>query len=223
MYSARSIPAINETAGAAAACPAAIAVAEDRTCYLAEQADAAVFVFGIATRLHVSSFPTPQRRRRLFSFVMRRKHKRRELSYAFLLLFAGKKGLTQKEQLEVVRRFRDGGYNTLVATCVGEEGLDIGEVDLIVCYDVSKSPIRLVQRMGRTGRKREGRIIILVTEVYYDSSHSSFQQSVLIQKSNYRGVNAGLKELPDQGFVHVSYLLSAVLASIFRASPISAV
>ena len=73
-------------------------------------------------------------------------------------------GLTQKEQIEVVRRFKDGGYNTLVATCVGEEGLDIGEVDLIVCYDVSKSPIRLVQRMGRTGRKRSGRIIVLVTE-----------------------------------------------------------
>ena len=55
---------------------------------------------------------------------------------------SGKKGLTQKEQIEVVRRFKEGGFNTLVATCVGEEGLDIGEVDLIVCYDVSKSPIR---------------------------------------------------------------------------------
>ena len=67
----------------------------------------------------------------------------------------GKKGLTQKDQLEVVKRFKQGGFNTLVATCVGEEGLDIGEVDLIVLYDVASSPIRLVQRMGRTGRKRE--------------------------------------------------------------------
>ena len=32
-------------------------------------------------------------------------------------------GLTQKEQIEVVKRFREGGFNTLVATCVGEEGL----------------------------------------------------------------------------------------------------
>ena len=47
---------------------------------------------------------------------------------------------------------------------MGEEGLDIGEVDLIVCFDASASPIRLVQRMGRTGRKRSGRIVILVTE-----------------------------------------------------------
>lgn len=52
----------------------------------------------------------------------------------------------------------------MVATCVGEEGLDIGEVDLIVCFDAHASPIRLVQRMGRTGRKRDGRIVVLVTE-----------------------------------------------------------
>jgi Fanconi anemia group M protein len=66
--------------------------------------------------------------------------------------------------LQVMRKFKAGGYNTLISTCVGEEGLDIGEVDLIVCFDAHKSPIRLVQRIGRTGRQREGRIVMLVTE-----------------------------------------------------------
>jgi len=65
---------------------------------------------------------------------------------------------------QVMREFREGGYNTLVSTCIGEEGLDIGDVDLIVCFDAHKSPIRLVQRMGRTGRKRQGRIVMLVTQ-----------------------------------------------------------
>jgi len=92
----------------------------------------------------------------------------------------GKKGLTQKEQIEVVRRFKEGGYNTLVATCVGEEGLDIGEVDLIVCYDVSKSPIRLIQRMGRTGRKRAGRIVVLVTE---GKEEQTYNQSMYSKNS----------------------------------------
>lgn len=64
----------------------------------------------------------------------------------------------------MVRRFREGGFNTLVSTCVGEEGLDIGEVDLIVCFDAQKSPIRLVQRMGRTGRHRQGRIVVILAE-----------------------------------------------------------
>ncbi|KAG0413346.1 hypothetical protein HPB47_009534 [Ixodes persulcatus] len=71
---------------------------------------------------------------------------------------------TTSSLFEVVKRFRDGGYNVLVSTCVGEEGLDIGEIDLIVCYDAPKSPIRLVQRMGRTGRKRAGRIVVLLSE-----------------------------------------------------------
>ena len=63
-----------------------------------------------------------------------------------------------------MHQFRHGGYNTLVATCVGEEGLDIGEVDLIVCFDAHKSPVRLIQRMGRTGRKRKGQIVVIVAQ-----------------------------------------------------------
>lgn len=66
--------------------------------------------------------------------------------------------------LKVVHGFRQGGFNTLVSTCVGEEGLDIGEVDLIICFDAQKNPTRLVQRMGRTGRKRRGRIVIILSE-----------------------------------------------------------
>ena len=45
-------------------------------------------------------------------------------------------------------KFRDGGYNTLVATCVGEEGLDIGDVDLIICFDAHNSPVRWVGHDG---------------------------------------------------------------------------
>ena len=70
-------------------------------------------------------------------------------------------GMNQKEQLEVIDEFKAGKHNTLIATSIGEEGLDIGEVDLIICYDSKASPIRMLQRMGRTGRKREGKIIML--------------------------------------------------------------
>ena len=70
-------------------------------------------------------------------------------------------GMKQKDQLEAIERFKNGEFNTLIATSIGEEGLDIGEVDLIICYDSKASPIRMLQRMGRTGRKREGRIVML--------------------------------------------------------------
>ncbi|OQU98520.1 Helicase conserved domain-containing protein [Cladophialophora immunda] len=74
----------------------------------------------------------------------------------------GSEGMDQKTQLSVIKQFKAGKYNTIVATSIGEEGLDIGEVDLIVCYDCSKSPIRMLQRMGRTGRKRAGTIVLLM-------------------------------------------------------------
>ena len=57
----------------------------------------------------------------------------------------------------VVKAFFAGEFNCLVATCIAEEGLDIGEVDLIVSFDALSSPVRMVQRMGRTGRKRAGK------------------------------------------------------------------
>jgi fanconi anemia group M protein len=77
-----------------------------------------------------------------------------------------------------------------VSTCVGEEGLDIGEVDLIICYDSQKSPIRLIQRMGRTGRKRAGRIIILLTE---GKEEQSYQTSLAKKKSIYKIITNGSK------------------------------
>ncbi|XP_078464653.1 Fanconi anemia group M protein [Lampetra planeri] len=127
------------------------------------------------------------------------------------------RGFTQKEQVQVVKRFRHGGYNTLVATCVGEEGLDIGEVDLIVCFDAQKSPVRLVQRMGRTGRRRHGRIVVILAhgreERMYNQSQSSRKSiykaiegastSFQLYPYNPRMVPAGLSPVPHRMHLHV--------------------
>ncbi|KAH8602598.1 hypothetical protein B0O99DRAFT_587690 [Bisporella sp. PMI_857] len=71
-------------------------------------------------------------------------------------------GMNQEKQQDTIRKFKNGVFNVIVATSIGEEGLDIGSVDLIVCYDASGSPIRMLQRMGRTGRKRAGNIVLLL-------------------------------------------------------------
>ncbi|KAJ2920260.1 hypothetical protein MD484_g57, partial [Candolleomyces efflorescens] len=76
----------------------------------------------------------------------------------------GRKGLKQKEQIELIERFQKGEFNVLVATSIGEEGLDIGEIDLTVCYDTDKAPTRMIQRFGRTGRKRAGEVHVLLAE-----------------------------------------------------------
>jgi len=70
-------------------------------------------------------------------------------------------GMNQKLQKQIINQFKTGAYNVLVATSIGEEGLDIGEVDLIVCFDSTSSPIKNIQRMGRTGRKRDGKVVLL--------------------------------------------------------------
>ena len=73
-------------------------------------------------------------------------------------------GMSQKEQFATIQAFKENKLNTLIATCIGEEGLDIGDVDLIICYDSGFSPIRMIQRKGRTGRHRDGKVIVLLME-----------------------------------------------------------
>ncbi len=86
------------------------------------------------------------------------------------------RGMKQKEQLEIINKFREGIYNILVASSVAEEGLDIPEVNLVIFYEPVPSAIRSIQRKGRTGRIASGDIIILVTketrdEAYYWSAY----------------------------------------------------
>ena len=76
----------------------------------------------------------------------------------------GKGGMTQKEQVKVLEKFREGKYDALVATSVAEEGLDIPKVDLVIFYEPIPSDIRSIQRRGRTGRTRAGKVIILMAK-----------------------------------------------------------
>ncbi|MEM2000510.1 MAG: helicase-related protein [Candidatus Caldarchaeum sp.] len=77
----------------------------------------------------------------------------------------GKEGprMTQEEQRSILQRFREGGINVLVATSIGEEGLDIPECGYVIFYEPAVSGIRYVQRRGRTGRKLPGKVTILLT------------------------------------------------------------
>jgi Fanconi anemia group M protein len=82
----------------------------------------------------------------------------------------GKHGprMSQDEQMRTLKAFREGVYNVLVATSVGEEGLDIPECGLVVFYEPAVSGIRYIQRRGRTGRKLPGKAVILVADKTVD-------------------------------------------------------
>ena len=81
------------------------------------------------------------------------------------------KGLTQKEQADIIKNFKEGTYNVLIATSVAEEGLDIPSTDLVVFYEPIPSEIRAIQRRGRTGRKMPGNVIILITKDTQDEAY----------------------------------------------------
>ncbi|MDO5847961.1 MAG: DEAD/DEAH box helicase [Methanobrevibacter sp.] len=83
----------------------------------------------------------------------------------------GQKGLTQKKQKEVIKSFRKGEFDVLISTSVAEEGIDIPAVDLVILYEPVPSEVRMIQRRGRTGRKRTGKVKVLVTEQTRDEGY----------------------------------------------------
>ena len=96
-------------------------------------------------------------------------------------------GLSQKKQKEMLEQFSNSEFNVLVSSSVGEEGLDIPQVDLVVFYEPVPSAIRKIQRSGRTGRLEKGRIIMLITkdtmdEVYYHVARNK-------EKRMYRAID----------------------------------
>ncbi len=119
---------------------------------------------------------------------------------------SGDTGLTQKQQVDIIRRFKDGEYNTLVATSVAEEGLDIPATDLVVFFEPIPSEIRSIQRKGRTGRKHAGRVVILMAkgskdEAYHWSS-SRKEKTMLRTMKNINGeleLKSKIKEAGEAG------------------------
>lgn len=73
-------------------------------------------------------------------------------------------GLSQKEQKAIMDRFRNGDLNVICATSIGEEGLDIPEVNSVIFYETIPSAIRKIQRAGRTARHAPGKLFMLVTK-----------------------------------------------------------
>ncbi|ORY38195.1 P-loop containing nucleoside triphosphate hydrolase protein [Rhizoclosmatium globosum] len=71
-------------------------------------------------------------------------------------------------QKKVVKKFREGGLNLLVATKVAEEGIDIQPCNLVVRFDMVQTVISNIQSRGRA-RQKDSKYIVMVNENDYDS------------------------------------------------------
>jgi ERCC4-related helicase len=104
------------------------------------------------------------------------------------------RGLKQEEQIKILERFNDGNFNVLVASSIGEEGLSIVNVDVVIFFDSVASEIRRIQRYGRTGRTAPGKVIFLITKgtrdegYYWSSFHRERRMKNILYDMRERGV-----------------------------------
>ncbi|GBG04178.1 DEAD/DEAH box helicase [Lactobacillus rodentium] len=72
--------------------------------------------------------------------------------------------LSQNKRMSVLKRFRKGQLDILVATDVAARGLDISGVSHVYNYDIPQDPDSYVHRIGRTGRAgQNGMSVTFVT------------------------------------------------------------
>lgn len=72
--------------------------------------------------------------------------------------------LSQAQRDRVMRRFRTGQADILIATDVAARGLDIPDVSHVFNYDIPESAEAYVHRIGRTGRAgKKGEAVTLIT------------------------------------------------------------
>jgi Fanconi anemia group M protein len=106
------------------------------------------------------------------------------------------KGLTQNEQVEILDKFKSGEYNVLVTTSIGEEGLHVPDVDHVIFYEAVPSEIRTIQRRGRTGRTRIGKVTVLMAEdtvdegYYWSSLRKEERMHSILNRVKTSGVKA---------------------------------
>ncbi len=157
------------------------------------------------------------------------KHIEKELNkFTKAKLFVGQKktsgtGLTQKEQIQILEDFSKTKFNVLIATQVGEEGLDIPKVDIVIFYEPIPSAIRAIQRRGRTARLEKGKIIILMTKNTRDEQNhwiSHYKEKRMYQILKNLKQNLSLKEQPKLDKFQPKSNLKIYADNREKASPI---
>ena len=150
-------------------------------------------------------------------------------------------GMDQKKQTDVLEKFTEGEFKVLVSSSIGEEGLHVPDVDLVVFYEAVPSEIRAIQRKGRTGRTMRGKVIVLlaegtVDEAYFYSSlrREKFMKSMVsapkgeVKKPAKRGIRRARRRSWTTWSSELRYLyasnslprtVEAILSSIISSVP----
>ena len=111
-------------------------------------------------------------------------------------LIGQKAGLTQKQQINIVKEFEENEDNVLIGTSILEEGIDIKGANEVIFYEAVPSEIRKIQRTGRVARLQAGKIIFLITKNTRDEAYfwSGYQKEKKMKKVLYHLKDKNIEE-----------------------------
>ncbi|MEI6860124.1 MAG: DEAD/DEAH box helicase [Shewanella sp.] len=85
---------------------------------------------------------------------------------------------SQGARTKVLEAFKNGDTHVLIATDIAARGIDIEKLPVVINYELPRSPIDYMHRIGRSGRAGEvGLALSLI-------SHDEYQHFKLIEKKN---------------------------------------
>lgn len=93
--------------------------------------------------------------------------------------------LEQRDRDRVLAMFRNGSRRVLLATDVAARGLDIANLDLVICFDVPHEPAAYTHRIGRTGRAGQAGLAVSLADLderqrlHEFAAHGEFEISLI--------------------------------------------
>jgi ATP-dependent RNA helicase RhlE len=108
-------------------------------------------------------------------------------------------GLTQAQRTQVLSDFKNKKINVLVATDLAGRGIDIDKLEVVVNYDLPRSPDDYIHRIGRTARA--GATGTAVTFVgHEDQAHFTLierRMRIRLQRESIQGFELTGEPLPE--------------------------
>ena len=97
--------------------------------------------------------------------------------------------MSQSRREKVLKDFRSGAIDILIATDVAARGLDIDDISYVINYDVPDNVDTYIHRIGRTGRAgKEGTAVSFVT---------SDEEYIIREIVAYTGMEIIQRDVPD--------------------------
>lgn len=122
--------------------------------------------------------------------------------------------MDQRRRDQVMRRFRSGDVETLVASDVAARGIDIDDIEVVINFDIPQNAEDYVHRIGRTGRAgRTGKAFSFVSprqRRYFHEVEHYIRQKISflplpttqeIRDQNYHTLLSKVREQQEQGIL----------------------